>query len=119
MIKFLSNIPIFRRLFLAFAIAAAIPGIVIVLLGSFYLSSLTSRGQAVQTSFDAQSAASEQQTNLQVMNALMKTSLNNTFAGLSGSVHDYSLIASGGLDFSDIATREGDFQQALTNYQAN
>jgi methyl-accepting chemotaxis protein len=119
MIKFLSNIPIFRRLFLAFAIAAAIPGIVIVLLGSFYLSALTTRGQAVQTSFDAQSVAAQQQTNLQVMNALMKTSLNNTFAGLGGSVRDYSLIASGGLDFSDIATREGNFQQALTNYQAN
>jgi methyl-accepting chemotaxis protein len=118
MIKFLSAIPIFRRLFIAFAIAAVIPAVVIVLLSNFYLSSLTTRGQAVQTSFDAQSLASQQETNLQVMNALLKTSLNNIFAGQSASVNDPSLVASGGLIFTDITARESDFQEALATYQS-
>ncbi len=69
MVNFLSNLPIFRRLFIAFAIAAIIPGIVIVLLGNFYLSSLNTRSQAVVTSFNAQSIASQQQANLQTMNS--------------------------------------------------
>ncbi|HEY6285043.1 MAG TPA: hypothetical protein VIX20_05230, partial [Ktedonobacteraceae bacterium] len=73
MIRFLSNLPIFRRLFIAFSVAAVIPVIVIVLLSNFYLSSLNTRGQAVQTSFDAQSIAAQEQSNLASMNALLKT----------------------------------------------
>src|SRR5260370_14551327 len=68
MVRFISNIPIFRRLFIAFAIAALIPGIVIVLLGNFYISSLNTRGQAVRTSFDAQSVAAQEETTLERMN---------------------------------------------------
>ena len=74
MIKFLSNIPIFRRLFIAFAIAAAIPAVIIVLLGNFYLTSLNQRSQAVSTSFDSQRIASQQQTNLQTMHTLLEAS---------------------------------------------
>ncbi len=119
MVKLLSAIPIFRRLFISFAIAATIPAIVIVILGNFYIASLTARSQAVQTSFDAQSLASQQETNLQAMNALLKTSLNNIFAGQSGSVHDPSLVASGGLIFSDLTARETNFEEALATYQSN
>ena len=77
MFKILSNIPIFRRLAVIFAIAAIVPGIIILILGNFYLSSLTQRGQAVATSFDAQSIASQQQNNLERMNALTQTLHNN------------------------------------------
>jgi len=119
MIKFLSNMPIFRRLLITFAIAAAVPAFVIIFLGNFYLTSLATRGQAVQTSFDAQSIASAQETNLQVMNALVKTSLNNMFAGQSATVHDASLVASGGLIFSDLTAREADFDHTLATYQSN
>jgi len=72
MLKFISNMPIFRRLFIAFALTVAIPGIAIVVLGSYYINELNVRGQAVQTSFDAQNIASQQQTNLQTMNALLQ-----------------------------------------------
>ncbi len=119
MVNFLSNLPIFRRLFIAFAIAAIIPGIVIVLLGNFYLSSLNTRSQAVVTSFNAQSIASQQQANLQTMNALLQASHNNVFAILGENIHDSSLFASGALLSSDIINREANFQQALTNYQSN
>jgi methyl-accepting chemotaxis protein len=119
MLKFISNIPIFRRLFLAFALSAAIPGIVIVLLGSYYLGALNIRSQAVSTSFDAQSIASEQLANLETMNALLRTRENEIFASKSGVVTDSSLGASGGLIDSDINNRQSEFDQALKQYQNN
>ncbi len=113
MLKFISNIPIFRRLFLAFALSAAIPGIVIVLLGSYYLGALNIRSQAVSTSFDAQSIASEQLANLETMNALLRTRENEIFASKSGVVTDSSLGASGGLIDSDINNRQSEFDSTL------
>jgi len=117
MFKFLSNIPIFRRLAVIFALAAIIPGIIILILGNFYLESLTQRGQAVSMSFDAQSIASEQQNNLERMNALLQTLHNNIFASLGQNVKDPSLGASGALINSDLEAREADFQQNLNQYQ--
>jgi len=119
MVRFLSNVPIFRRLFISFAVAAAIPAVVIILLGNFYISSLTSRSQAVQTSFAAQSLASQEEVNLQRMNALVQTRFNQIFATLSGKITDPSLSNAGGLVSSDIAAREADFDQAVKNYQTN
>ncbi len=119
MLKLISNMPIFRRLFVIFALAVAIPGIAIVLLGGYYLNSLNVRGQAVQTSFDAQNIASQQQTNLQTMNALLQTRFAQIFASLSGGVQDPSLYASGALIYSDILARQADFDQTLTNYQGS
>jgi methyl-accepting chemotaxis protein len=119
MIRFLSNIPIFRRLFIAFSVAAVIPVIVIVLLSNFYLSSLNTRGQAVQTSFDAQSIAAQQQNNLERMNASLQTRYNQVFASLSKVILDPSLTASGGLINADIIARQADFEQNLALYQSN
>jgi len=119
MIRFLSNIPIFRRLFIAFSVAAVIPVIVIVLLSNFYLSSLNTRGQAVQTSFDAQSIAAQQQNNLERMNASLQTRYNQVFASLSKVILDPSLTASGGLINADIIARQADFEQTLELYQSN
>jgi len=119
MIKYLSNMPIFRRLFIAFSVAAIIPVIVIVLLSNFYLSSLYTRGQAVQTSFDAQSIAADQQNNLERMNASLQTRHNQVFASLSNVIRDPSLGASGGLINADIIARQADFEQTLVLYQSN
>src|SRR5258706_1932452 len=119
MLKFISNIPIFRRLFLAFALSAAIPGIVIVLLGSYYLGALNIRSQAVGTSFDAQNIASEQLANLETMNALLTTREDEIFAKKSAIVTDPSLGAAGGLIDSDINNRQSAFDQALKDYQSN
>ena len=119
MIRFLSNIPIFRRIFLLFLIAALIPTFVIILLGSFYLNNLSTRGKAVQTSFDAQSIASTQQNNLQRMNASLQTRHNQVFASLSNGIHDVSLSAAGGLINADIATREVEFDSTINSYAGN
>jgi len=111
--------PIFRRLFMAFALATVVPAIVIVFLGNNNISSVDIRGQAVRTSFDAQNAASQQQINLQRMNALLQTRHNQIFASLSNQIKDASLSAAGALISSDIFAREADFNQALTDYQNN
>jgi len=119
MIKFISNIPIFRRLFLAFALSAAIPGVVIILLGSYYLSALNIRSQAVSTSFDAQNIASQELANLETMNALLRTRENQIFASKSAVITDPSLGAAGGLVDSEINNRQSEFDQALQTYQSN
>src|SRR5437763_5242827 len=117
MLKVLFNLPIFRRLFIAFTLAAILPGIVIALLGTYFVSTLDQRGQAERTSFDAQSVAFNQQVNLQRMNALLQARHAQVFASISGNVKDPSLAASGMLINNDILTREIDFDQTLTKYQ--
>ena len=123
MIKFLSNIPIFRRLFIAFAIAAVIPAVIIILLGNFYLTSLNQRGQAVSTSFDSQRIASQQQTNLQTMHALLEASqaqvINTLSSSLNGVVQDSSLSASVALTINEVLARQATFDQVLPAYQLN
>lgn len=114
MIRSIANMPIFRRLLIAFALAAVVPGIVIVLLGSYYVNQLTVRGQAVKTSFDAQNAAYEEQINLQRMNALLQARHAEAFAT---GIKDPSMGASGQLIRTDILARETDFDQTLISYQ--
>src|SRR6266567_3905884 len=106
MLKAIRNMPIFRRLFIAFAIATIIPAIVIVLLGNNDLFTLNNRGEAVRTCFDAQNLASQQQINLQRMNALLQTRHDEIFASLSRAIQDPSLNASGALIEADIDARE-------------
>ena len=116
MLRFLRNMPIFRRLFIFFVIAVAVPAILILLLTNFFISSLSTRGQAVQTSVDAQSIASAQQNNLLSMNALLQSRHNQVFASLSNQVHDSSLPAAGGLTGADISSLQVNFNFALSSY---
>src|SRR5579872_6105703 len=113
MVRFIGNIPIFRRLFIAFAIAALIPGIVIVLLGNFYISSLTTRGAAVRTSFDAQSIAATEETNLQRMNTALEDYhsevYGQVFAILGGVSIDPSYFNSGALIGGEVVQNEAEF----------
>ena len=117
MYRSITNMPIFRRLLIAFALAAVVPGIVIVLLGTNYVNQLTARGQAVKTAFNAQNTAYEEQINLQRMNALLQARHAEIFASLGGSVQDPSMNASGPLINNDILARETDFDQTLVKYQ--
>ncbi|HVB75537.1 MAG TPA: methyl-accepting chemotaxis protein [Ktedonobacteraceae bacterium] len=119
MVRFISNVPIFRRLFIAFAIAALIPGIVIVSLGNFYVSSLTTQGQAVRTSFDAQSTASQEETNLQRMNAGLEAFHYEIYGSLTHVIQDPSYFSSGALVGQEVRHDEAEFDQALANYQSN
>ena len=119
MVRFISNIPIFRRLFIAFALASIIPSIVIVVLGNFYISSLNARSDAVKTSFDAQSIASQQQSNLQSMHELLQTRVAIIFSSLGTTLQDHELANSGALISVDLQGRVTSFDQALQNYLVN
>jgi methyl-accepting chemotaxis protein len=121
MVRFISNIPIFRRLFIAFAIAALIPGIVIVLLGNFYISSLNTRGQAVRTSFDAQSAAAQEETNLARMDKALGAFYYEVYGQLFGSrlggvQIDPSFFNSGALIGGEVLLNEAEFSRAIATY---
>lgn len=113
---FLKNLPIFRRFFLLYAVLAVVPIIAIVLLSNFFLTNLSTRSQAVQTSVDAQSLASNEQSNLQRMDEELQTRFNGVFATLSGKIADPALSHAGGLIGSDIAAREAEFGQNLGLY---
>lgn len=119
MFKFISNLPIFRRLFIAFTLTTVVPGVVIVLLGTFYLNTLDARGQAVRVSFNAQNTASAQQINLQAMNNELDARFAQIYASRSTAVNDPSLEASGALLGNDIDAREIEFDQSLQIYQQN
>lgn len=119
MFRLMSNLSIFRRLVIVFAITTLIPIIVIVLLGNFYLQSISVRGQAVQTSFDAQNIATHEQINLQRMNALLQARFAQVFTKDSPALNgDPSLAASGQLISADIFSLETEFGRTLTTYQS-
>ena len=77
MLKVLTNLSIFRRLFLAAMLSAIIPGIVIFVLGSSYVNTLNTINDTVRMSSDAVKLATDQQANLLRMNALV-SALNTT-----------------------------------------
>ena len=117
MVKSNSNLTFYARIFIVLTLLIAIP--CFVLLEYYHLNTLSEREQAVQTSVDAQSLSSQQQGNLQRMNALLQTRFNQIFASLSNTIADPALANAGGLVSSDIVARDADFAQGLADYQSN
>jgi methyl-accepting chemotaxis protein len=69
-VSIFANMPIARRLSLAIALAALVPGIIIAILGGSYLTTLNSLNKAVQASDDAVKLVTDQQANILRMDAL-------------------------------------------------
>src|SRR5712691_2238562 len=112
MFRSIANLPIFRRLFLAFVLAAVIPGILISVLGAFYISTLNAQGQAVQISNHALSLSYEQLGSLQRMNALLEAlfTTNTTDPGMTRMAQSIT---------SEIIALQSKFNLGLTHYQQN
>ncbi|HLX39219.1 MAG TPA: hypothetical protein VKR42_01745, partial [Ktedonobacteraceae bacterium] len=110
-LKFLNNTPISRRLLVTFAIAAIIPGIIITVLGTSYLGTLNSRGQAIVTSNAATSSATTQLSDIQQMNA--DAQLEPTF------LSDPSMSQTAQSLGATITNLQNDFNQKLTAFQQN
>jgi methyl-accepting chemotaxis protein len=110
-----SNIPIFRRLAITFSFATLIPILVILLLGNFSLQSSETRSSAVHTSFAAQNLATEEQVNLQRMNALLQARFAQVFA--QGSLSLEGDPSSGKLTENDVQVLETHFNQSLSTYK--
>lgn len=126
MFRPISNMPISRRLLLAFAITAMIAGIVVVSLGTYYLNALSVRGQAVQTSFDAQNIAQGQLINLESMHNALQTRFGLVFAEIGGVSKDPTgytkeptLDALSQQTLLTIDQRKSIFDQTLTRYQTD
>lgn len=117
MFRSLNNMPIFRRIAIAFSLTVIISAVIVVLLSSFYLNALYTRDQAVKASFQAQSVAYQQQASLQRMNAFLQAYLAQVFA--SNQVGDPSLGASAQFIGREIKDREVTFDLTLTSYQQN
>src|SRR5258705_6072096 len=108
MFQFMSNIPISRRLFIAFALATVIPGIIVASLGASYISALNARSLAVKTSFDAQNAATDEQISLGRMNSLLQARFAQVFAlaGNATPLNDTSMLASTNLAATELSVLE-------------
>jgi methyl-accepting chemotaxis protein len=118
MFRFTRNLPISYRLVFVFTLATIIPIIAIATLGNFYLQSMSTRSGAVATSFEAQNIATQEQINLQRMNALLQARFAQLVGQNSPSLAgDPALAASGDLANTEIADLEIDFDQNLGSYQ--
>src|ERR1700730_488269 len=96
--RIFSNIRIFPRLLILFVVLVIISSTAIAFLDYFFLQASDTHAQAVKTSFNAQQVATEQQINLERMNALLQARFAQIFANDSRQLGgDPSLSASGSL----------------------
>ncbi len=117
MFRTLNDIPILRRLTIAFVIATLIPTLLILLQSNFSLQASELRSQSVHISFDAQNTATREQINLQHMNALLQARFAQVFA--QGSLFLEGDPSSGKLTENDVKALETEFTQTLVSYQRN
>jgi methyl-accepting chemotaxis protein len=103
---FLTNMSIARRLMVAAAITALIPGIVISILGSSYVGTLSTVNDTVQAEDNAVKLATDMQADLLRMNALLGT--------LSSMP---SLTTDDVQNIREITQLSQDFGSTLTTYQ--
>lgn len=91
MFTFVSNIPIFRRLFYAFLLAAIIPGIIISALGIVFINTQNTHNQAVQVNMnmarDTATISSALQRSKDLFNGFNGTPLLNASGQTLALVH--------------------------------
>jgi methyl-accepting chemotaxis protein len=114
MLKVIANIPIFRRLFYAFLLAAVIPGFVITLLGVSFINTQNARGQALQTSLQALKTSGTVGTYLQDL----KWQPGLSYTGWS-HMKASSLAATAPQIADNIHNLEQQFERAATSYKQN
>jgi methyl-accepting chemotaxis protein len=114
MLRFLTNISITRRLMLAAAITALIPGVVISILGSSYIDTLSSINETVRVENTAVNLATGMQADILRMNALLE-GLNPSPASAAENFQNSSEIEQLIGDFgSQLATYRRDYQIATS-----
>ena len=117
-LRWLSNTPIFRRLFIAFAMAAIVPGIIIAALGSTYINTLNTHGQSQQVGNDAVTLAANQLALLEHMNADLIAFHSTAIANRSLGGSNNSMMTSMQQSLNkEISALESTFSRALTNFQ--
>ncbi|WP_376795635.1 methyl-accepting chemotaxis protein [Thermogemmatispora sp.] len=118
--RWISQAPIVRRLFLAAIMVAVIPGIILWLLGHAYIDALNSRSEAVQVSTDAVHVVTTQLANLQHMHADLIALQAQTFVSTNiAGAPNTDLAALRQRLTSEIKSLETSFAQGLASYQHN
>lgn len=112
--RFLTNMTITQRLMIAAAITALIPGIVILILGSSYISTLSTINDTVQVENNAVKMATDMQADLLRMNALLEV-LNISPSSAADNVQNSNEIRQLTSDFNaTLATYNQDEQIATS-----
>ncbi len=114
MLKLISNMPIFRRLFYAFLLAAVIPGIVITVLGFTFVSTLNTRGDAVKTSLNTLQAVTTTETYVPRINDILNMLYNSRYG--SGMI---STQAPSPTQVKEVQSLEKQFGLDIATYQQN
>lgn len=108
--RFLTNMSIGRRLLVAAAITALVPGMVIAILGSSYVSMLITVNDTVQAEDNAVKLATDMQADLLRMNALLGA-LNTQPSSTTSNIQNSREIVQLTYDFSTtLATYQQDYQ---------
>jgi methyl-accepting chemotaxis protein len=108
--RFLTNMSIARRLLVAAAITALVPGIVISILGSSYVSMLVTVNDTVQAEDNAVKLATDMQADLLRMNALLGA-LNTLPSSTTSNIQNSREVVQLTNDFGmTLATYQQDYQ---------
>ncbi|MDQ2714506.1 MAG: methyl-accepting chemotaxis protein [Chloroflexota bacterium] len=118
MMRSITNMPIFLRLFLAFVLAAVIPGIVIAVLGSLFINTLSTRGQAMQNANDATKLATDSLSDLQQMQLALVAYHSTVYANQNTSIGSSGdMRREVGILNTQILDLEHNFTSDATQYQ--
>ena len=118
MLKFISNYPISRRLFIAFALAAVLPSIIIALMGFYYVGQVSSRGNASQVISTAQDSTNNLSINLQDMYTRTKSMETLVLSSLVDTNAQPALLTTVASDQTLINNDKLEFSNDLSTYQA-
>ncbi len=114
MFTFITNIPIFRRLFYAFMLAAVIPGVVIVILGLSFVGRLEARSTATKNITEAAQQARNANTMIETLNSQLNVLYNRQYQSMQPLQ-----AADRTAKIQQIQTEEKALAGILTNYTQN
>lgn len=112
MFKFISNVPISRRLRFAFLLAAIVPSIIIGILGLTFLNSANNQSKIIQTNINSLKATTSAEEYLRTLSDRLENAYRSQY-GPSGSS---GLVQTGEL-LKDVRTNSDLFSAAVKNYQ--
>ncbi|HEU5374441.1 MAG TPA: methyl-accepting chemotaxis protein [Ktedonobacteraceae bacterium] len=115
MLRSISNLPISRRLFIAFALAAVLPSVIIAIMGFYYASQLSNRGTVATLTSQAQDSTNALSSDLEKLSNQIKTLKIQVLNGLTSTPP--ALPATINAQIEQIQVLEQTFQQKLNDYQ--
>jgi methyl-accepting chemotaxis protein len=113
MFKFISNYPISRRLFVAFALAAVLPSVIIAIMGIYNVNLINSRGDATRTISKAQVSTNDLSDSFQKI--YMQTKMLES--QVLSSLETHNRVTDIDTSINEINLNLNQLQSKLANYQ--